>query len=142
MTPRKRRRALTVSQELIDANWEKIAQALGTKDGALAKEDVPCSVAKVASTAEGTYLIWCATLAWREETKPDPSSDSVYCDDSWDKEKVGKLLNVLIKDLGMVPVAYKVSSRLGVLSMCEISAVADLAEFCRRMQTYALPTSS
>lgn len=33
----------------------------------------------------------------------------VYCDDSWDREAVGKVFKVLVEDLNLVSGAYKVS---------------------------------
>lgn len=34
----------------------------------------------------------------------------VYCDDSWDREAVGKVFKVLVEELNLVSSAYKVSS--------------------------------
>lgn len=79
--------------ENIDAYWAKIVYAVGAKDGALAKHS-SCNTAKVAASPDDgggqTYVI------------------CIYCDDSWDKKAVGEVLEILVKELKLVPSAYKV----------------------------------
>lgn len=78
--------------ENIDAYWAKIVYAVGAKDGALAKHS-SCNTAKVAASPDDgggqTYVI------------------CIYCDDSWDKKAVGEVLEILVKELKLVPSAYK-----------------------------------
>lgn len=51
-------------------------------------------MAKVTSSLADDYKVYCI---------------SVYCEDSFDKSKVKKLLDALINDCGLVPSSYKVS---------------------------------
>ncbi|GAA5993641.1 hypothetical protein JCM10908_000656 [Rhodotorula pacifica] len=78
------------SQESIDITWSKIVKALVVDGGVLAETGV-VHTAKVSCTPGdgGTWVI------------------CVYCDNSWDREAVGKVFKVLVEDLNLVSGAYK-----------------------------------
>lgn len=44
----------------------------------------------------------------------------VYCDDSWSKDDVGRVLQVLIRDLGLTVSAYKTDANVSGLPAMRI----------------------
>ncbi|BGP25805.1 translation Initiation factor eIF-4e-like domain protein [Rhodotorula toruloides] len=79
--------------ESVDILWSKIVKALAVEDGVLAQTGA-VHTAKVSTTPgdSGSYVI------------------CVYCDDSWDKETVGKVFKTLVEDLNCVSSAYKIDA--------------------------------
>ncbi|BGP56494.1 hypothetical protein JCM8202v2_004115 [Rhodotorula sphaerocarpa] len=70
-----------VGEEGIDAVWSKIFKAVALADGALIK----------------TGAVHCAKTAYTRKDRVI----CVYCDNSWDKEAVGRVFRVLVEDLGL-----------------------------------------
>ncbi|SGZ13095.1 BQ5605_C028g10548 [Microbotryum silenes-dioicae] len=74
----------------VDAIWAKVVNAIAKPDGALAKTGI-VHTAKVSTHAEeGQGYVIC-----------------IYCDDSWDRDGVGKAFKCLVRELGLVSSAYK-----------------------------------
>ncbi|KAK4055047.1 hypothetical protein OIO90_003388 [Microbotryomycetes sp. JL221] len=83
----------------VDGTWAKVVRAIAGQDGVLAQTEA-CHVAKVSTVVQGE----------------GPFVICIYCDDSWDKEAVGKVMRVLVQELGLLPSAYKhdVNTILGI----------------------------
>ncbi|GAA5941954.1 hypothetical protein JCM3775_004296 [Rhodotorula graminis] len=81
----------SVEQHEIDWKWRKVVEAIVKPDGALAKTRTvhAAKVSAASNHADGKYWL------------------GVYCDDSADKDAVGRVFKVLKDDLKMTPLNYK-----------------------------------
>ena len=82
------------SGDVIDKTWKTIVEAIGLPEGVLRKVG-GCEIAKVSAALE--------------DNKPT-NTICVYVNDSFNKGMVGTVLKTLVKDMKLIPSAYKVSS--------------------------------
>lgn len=107
-------RLLTATPESVDILWSKIVKAVAVDDGALVKTGAVHS-AKVSTTPGDSGCVPSLPTHFRCADEEGNSSYviCVYCDDSWDKEAVGKVFKTLVEDLNCVSSAYKVRPEPG-----------------------------
>ncbi|SCV73417.1 BQ2448_7343 [Microbotryum intermedium] len=102
--------------ENVDAIWAKLVNAIAKPDGALAKTG-SVHTAKVSTHAEEgqsvTFVPRASAFSYETErwillrTLRRGYVICVYCDDSWDRDGVGKAFKCLVRDLGLISSAYK-----------------------------------